>query len=297
MTDDEYYQAFLQIQEKILQVLRIKKKLEERRYFYIQKLRSSPVAPDLKETLEYLHSLFLIYEREEKVLLICKKGLDNAGKIVNAVGSTISVGDLVSKLKYKAISKLPLFGERYGRDGSSIGITIQLKLLYSLIGSQIAHIEENIYSIKELINLQRKHLEKIIAEVEARNILENVTMTKYFEALEEFHRQELEVINGIDNKSKKGEIVEAINYIKVALSQSKIIHYIKSKMSENRTLAQAQGFLVSVPTVGTIATVGTIFLGLEFLPTLYLAGQFVKYGPSLAILSKELVKLTTSPSV
>lgn len=81
MASDQYYKQFLQIQEKIFQVLRIKKKLEEKREFYIQKLSTNPINFNANDILSCLSSLVNLYEREEKVLAICEKGLENAREV------------------------------------------------------------------------------------------------------------------------------------------------------------------------------------------------------------------------
>ena len=106
--NSEPYQQFLQIQEKIFQVIRIKKKLEDKREFYIQQLRTSPISPDLKKTVSALHSLVIIYEREEEILAICMKGLENARKILLSVESEIKIGDAFKNFGYGIIKKSPL---------------------------------------------------------------------------------------------------------------------------------------------------------------------------------------------
>ena len=92
----DYAQQLLEIQNKIFQVLRIKKQLESRRTGYLRVISS---LTDRNQITIYLNYLENTYKREERVYSICEKGLANAlsilGEAKESVAKTQSFGERI----------------------------------------------------------------------------------------------------------------------------------------------------------------------------------------------------------
>lgn len=277
---NEYAKKLQEIENKLFQLLRIKKQLESRRVSLIRSLSSSN---NPQELLNYLSSLAKVCQREEKVHKICEKGLINALKILEEVeGIVNSFGSFRERVTSTLQSKIPFIGKKNNNPRSILPL---MKIMHSFLKKQIIYLDENFHVIKSSIAKQHKLVLDLMIEVERGDISENITQTKHFQEIEELREEELKIIHHLERelKSKTGKMLRTINRI-------------NRKVSQNKTLLKAQAIIQIAPIVtpGT-AAVG-IFLGPQFIPVAYILLNIVNFSPTIAIVAKESVLSLKNPA-
>ena len=150
---------------------------------------------------------------------------------------------------------------------------ILLKVLFSYLEDQVIFIEKNLQKIEWNIARQYKWTLVLSKRIERGDVVGNISETKYFKHIEEFHQAELAIINNIEknSKAKKGDMYKILNQINI-------------KLSQHQYFVKAQGLLIAAPTPTAIATGASLFLGPEVFPLFFGIGWFLSYSPTLAIL-------------
>ncbi len=270
----DYAQQLLEIQNKIFQVLRIKKQLESRRIEYLKAISS---LTDRNQIMVYLNYLENTYKREERVYSICEKGLANAlgilGEAKNSVAKTQSFGE---RVKNNLLGQMPVLGKKHKGSQSLIPL---LNLMYSRLKEQIIFFEANFESLRSNIIEQHAHLLKAMADFNRSNSRE---VAIDYEAISRLRNQELEVFRSIEKKSRSqvNKLVIVMNRIQIGLSQSE-------RFQRNRGLLSLQAKFQAVPLVNPATLLVSVTLGPQFAPLAYGLLTFVKYAPIVAILVKE----------
>src|SRR3989338_6556332 len=210
----DYAQKLLEINNKIFQVLRIKKQLESRRAEY---LRVISYLAEHNQIMIYLNYLENTYKREERVYSICEKGLANAlGILGEAKESVAKTQSFRERVKNNVLGKVPLLGKKYKGAQSLIPL---LNIMYSNLKEQIIFFEANFESLRHNINEQHGHLLKAMADFNKGNSKE---VAIDYEFLSELRKKELEIFRSIEKKSrsKVSRLVATMNRIQISLSQS-----------------------------------------------------------------------------
>ncbi len=270
----DYAQQLLEIQNKIFQVLRIKKQLESRRLGYLSTLSS---LTDRNQIMIYLNYLENTYKREERVWLICEKGLANAltilGEAKESVAKTQSFGE---RVRNNLLAKVPVLGKKHKGAQSLIPL---LNIMYSRLKEQIIFFEANFESLRRNIVEQHGHLIKAMAEF---NKGDSRDVAIDYKAISNLRSQELEIFKGIERKAKSyiSGLVTAMNRIQISLSQSE-------RFQRNKGLLSLQAKFQAFPLVNPATLLVSLTLGPQFAPLAYGLLTFVKYAPIMAILIKE----------
>ncbi len=269
----DYAQRLLEINNKIFQVLRIKKQLESRRLGYLNSLSS---LTDKSQIMIYLNYLENTYKREERVYLICEKGLANALTILGEAESTISETQSVrERLKNTFLKKVPIAGKRWKGEQPLIPL---LNMWYDHLKKQIFFFEENFESLRKNIVNQHGFILKAIADV--KDNPKDAAID--YGVIAELRTQELEIFKEIEkeSKSKAGNLAVIMNRIQINVSQSE-------KFQRNRGLLSLQAKFVALPISSGGTALISMTLGPQFAPLAYGLLTFVEYSPLLVILLKE----------
>lgn len=142
----DYTQQLLEINNKIFQVLRIKKQLESRRTEYLRILSS---LADRNQIMLYLNYHENTYKREERVYLICEKGLANALTILGEAKSTVSKTQSVrERVKNYFLKRIPIAGKRWKGEQPLIPL---LNMMHDHLKKQIFFFEENFESLRRTL--------------------------------------------------------------------------------------------------------------------------------------------------
>ena len=270
----DYAQQLLEIQNKIFQVLRIKKQLESRRQEYLRIISS---LTDRNQITIYLNYLENTYKREERVYSICEKGLANAlsilGEAKESVAKTQSFGE---RIKNNFLGKVPVLGKKYKGTQSLIPL---LNIMYTRLKEQIIFFEANFVSLRGNIVEQHGHLLKAMADF---NKGDSKDAAIDYAVISRLRSQELEIFRIIGKKSKSSvsRLVTAMNRIQIALSQSE-------RFQRNKGLLSLQAKFQAFPLVNPATILVSLTLGPQFAPLAYGLLTFVKYAPIVAILLKE----------
>ncbi|MBI2659495.1 hypothetical protein HYX05_05350 [Candidatus Woesearchaeota archaeon] len=281
-----YYNKFYDIQLKSIQVLRIKKKLEERREAILLVLHN---LDNYGKILTNLNLLEQIYKREERVLTYCEKGLDNAKKILDEVEDMTNDSQ---GLKTRIQMWLP-----FTHKGYSIPILQLLRLVFGELRRQIYYILENFNNIKQLIQLQHGYVVKIRNVVVNGDVIGNISETKEFELLEARHNDELEIIKKIEKNPHQRKIEKLIQDIKESWAKmNQIINKnphtrkLLEKVKPYPKLASIQSILAVSPTGPAGAAVGYYFFGAALSSVFYGLGWVLAFTPSYIALYLEYRK-------
>ena len=261
-----YQQEFSQIEKKIIQVLRIKKKLVERRQNLIQVLRNSYNYGEIQQALS---SPIEIYKRELRILSYCEKGLRNARIILDEVESLLDQNkSVIARFRPIQKSSFPYFG--FAKK-DPLTLLALLKLTHKELKYEINYISGRMELLSELISKQReyaffllKNLNKGIISGNKGVIFGNASQTKYFEELEFMHSQEINIIKKIGKKSKSDVLIALLKDVR-----------------KHPILASIQGTIMPLRVISTTATVGSVSFGIYYVPLFTVIGAIVQFSPML----------------
>lgn len=271
----DHAQQLIEINNKIFQVLRIKKQLESRRIGYLNTLSS---LTDQSQIMAYLGYLENTYKREERVYLICEKGLANALTILGEAESTISETQSVrERVKNYFLKRVPIVGKRWKGEQPLIPL---LNMMYDHLRKQIFFFEANFEILRKNIIEQHGYVLKAIIDAEKSKNTGNLAIG--YQVIHELRNKELDIFRQIEkeSKSKAGRLAVIMNKIQINVSQSE-------KFQRNKGLLSLQVKLVALPISSGGTALVSMTLGPQFAPLAYGLLTFVEYSPLIAILIKE----------
>lgn len=288
---------FFDLQQKIYRVLKIKRGLELKKEDYLQKLRTSVENDGI---LKHLLLLDRVYGQEAKVLKYSRLGIGRAKKILDeAETGLLGSGNIFSVMKLhfkrvlytyhmaanKAVEPVDRFlfnteagGEDFPTQAENKAELFKdlFRLTFYELKNQFSSIESHIDFIEDFQNKQQTQIKKLIELGRKGMLTGNIAWYDEYNKFEEALGKERDILEGMSKKSKRAKIQQRMRSLATMLSK-------------HDYLAAAQGMIASVPTVAIIATAGSSIFGLEMFGYFYIAGQFVRYGPTISAAGLESI--------
>ena len=303
MEAEKYQQAIIKYSKKLAQFLRIKQKLELRKFQIIILLEGTNTSQIKSEEIESsLKSLMNIHVRELRILEYCEKGLRYMTGIMDEVQLEIK-----NNIGFSQRMKARFRFFRKNEDYLNECLSFMLPLFYEL-RRRIYFLLVTLYKTRNLIQKQQSLLAKINSEInEGKIVAFQIRETNHFRKIKILYANEIELLQRVKENSQSSKLQKSSEELNVAIqklitiaeNKTKKIKFVNKRFGQLKPypmLAAAQSVFALAPIASPIEAGGAFLIknyvdsyaiGIACGAIVIAFAELIKYWPTFVIIAKE----------